>query len=329
LDGQKFTSLEICAGGGGQALGRGEAGFEPVMLIDDDADCCNTLRLNRPHWDVRQIRLQDFVVMEHPQVRDVDLLAGGVPCTPYSVAGHQHGDMDERDLLEVAIALAYEVRPAAIMIENTAPLLTHRKFAHNRDVVRKHLDHLGYTYDWRVLDAQDFGLPQRRKRSILVALRPEAFERFRWPASADPAPTVADVLWPSMSSGGWPHVDEWAHMADQVAPTIVGGSKKHGGADLGPDRAKTAWSKLGVNGNALPDKLPGPDDGFELGVGRKGREGLRKLTIPQVALLQGFPEDWVFSGEKTPRYKQVGNAFPPPFARAVGSQIALALAGPV
>lgn len=325
----KFTSLEICAGAGGQALGLEQAGFDPVMLIDDDLDCCNTLRANRPRWDVRQLCLRDFVAAEHPQVMDVDLLAGGVPCTPYSVAGHQRGDQDARDLLEAAIYLAYEVQPRAIMIENAAELLTHRKFAKNKSSVENHLTHLGYSHTWQVLDAQDFGVPQRRRRSVLVALRPGDFERFQWPTPVGQAPTVADVLWDSMLAGGWEHehASEWAKMASHVAPTIVGGSKKHGGPDLGPDRAKSAWSKLGVNGNSLANELPAPGFQLRLDQGRKGRYGLPKLTIPQVAQLQGFPENWVFTGKKTPRYKQVGNAFPPPVARAVGIQIAAALSG--
>jgi DNA (cytosine-5)-methyltransferase 1 len=322
---KRFTSLEICAGAGGQALGLEQAGFEPVMLIDDDQDCCETLRANRPHWDVLHQCVREFVAAEHPQVLDVDLLSGGVPCTPYSVAGRQHGDTDERDLLEVAIYLAYEVRPRAIMIENVSELVTHRKFAKIKENVQQHLAHLGYKHDWQVLDAQQFGVPQRRRSSILVAMGPDDFARFHWPAPQGPAPTVADVLYPSMCSRGWKHAERWARMADDVAPTLVGGSKKHGGADLGPDRAKTAWSKMGVNGNSLADTSPGPDAGFELGQGRLGRSGLPKLTIHQAALIQGFPEDWKFTGRKTPSYRQVANAFPPPVATAVGTQIAQAL----
>ncbi|MEU4820494.1 DNA (cytosine-5-)-methyltransferase [Actinomadura sp. NPDC023710] len=326
MGGDGLKVLEICAGAGGQALGLEQAGFEPVMLVENDEHCCKTLRLNRPSWDVRQMDLRDFVAADHSEALDVDLLAGGVPCTPYSVAGQQKGDLDERDLLEVALYLAYEVQPRAIMIENAAELLTHQKFAPSRDVVRKHLAHLNYQHTWKILDAQAFGLPQRRRRSVLIAMRdPDAFSRFAWPAPAGPPPTVADVLLPSMASRGWPHAAEWAAMASKIGPTVVGGSKKHGGPDLGPDRAKTAWSLLGVNGNSLANELPGPTDGFELGVGRKGREGLRRLTISQVALLQGFPEDWIFAGNKTARYQQVGNAFPPPVARAVGERIARAL----
>jgi len=322
-----LSSLEICAGAGGQALGLEQAGFEPVLLLDNDLDCCTTLVANRPHWDVRAMSLGDLDVNEHPQVRGVDLLAGGVPCTPYSVAGHQAGDLDERDLLQTAIELVGEVLPRAVMIENVAELVSNKKFKQNRANVMKRLDDLGYMSCWEILDAQDFGVPQRRKRSVLVAMRPEDFKRYRSPAPVGPPPTVAEILRDSMASNGWPFVEEWAAMANAVAPTIVGGSKKHGGPDLGPDRAKNMWALLGVNGNSLADALPDANDGFELDLGRKGRYGLRKLTVPQVALLQGFPADWVFTGNKTASYKQVGNAFPPPVARAVGIQVMAALNG--
>jgi DNA (cytosine-5)-methyltransferase 1 len=321
---QRFKSLEICAGAGGQAFGLEQAGFDPVMLIDRKPDCCSTLSANRPHWRVLQTDLREFTARDHPEVFDVDLMSGGVPCSPYTPAGKQEGDQDERDLLEVAIYLAYEVKPRAIMIENTADLITKPKFSRNKSNIEAHLAHLGYAYSWTVLDAQDFGVPQRRKSSVLVAMRPSDFERFKWPTPIGPAPTVADVLWPSMSSRGWKHASKWAQMASTVAPTIVGGSDKHGGADLGPNGAKNAWEKLGVNGNSLADELPGPDEDFQPD---KGRVDLRKLTVLQVALLQGFPESWSFSGRKTSSYRLVGNAFPPPVARAVGHKIALALSG--
>lgn len=320
-----LRSLEICAGAGGQALGLEQAGFEPVMLIDDDPNACATLRANRPSWDVRQLNLRDFVASDHPQVLDVDLMACGVPCTPYSVAGMQRGADDERDLLEVVIWLTYEVRPRAIMIENVPALLTEEKFARSREFVREELVHLGYRLYWELLNAQDFGVAQRRPHSVLVALHKERYEHFRRPYPTDRPMTVGEVLRDSMASRGWKGADEWAAGANVVAPTIVGGSKKHGGADLGPSRTKAAWAKLGVNGSSLADEVPGPDFVLEHGVGSNGRLGLPRLTVRQVACLQGFPDDWVFNGRKTASYRQVAQTFPPPVAAAVGEQISRAL----
>ena len=113
-----------------------------------------------------------------------------------------------------------------------------------------------------------------------------------------------------MASQRWLGAEKWRERANEIAPTIVGGSKKHGGPDLGPTRARQAWKTLGVNGAGLADGPPSRDF-----------VGMPKLTIPMVARLQGFADDWEFVGKKTPAYRQVGNAFPPPVATAVAEQI--------
>lgn len=326
--GRSLTSLEICAGAGGQVLGLEGAGFTPVMLVENDRHACATLKRNRPAWDVRQMDLRDFVAGEHPQVYDVDLLSGGLPRTPYSVAGRRQGGGDVRDLLAVAVWLITEVRPRAVMIENVPTLLTDAKFEPNRRFVLEELEHLGYSADWQTLDAQDFGVPQARRSSILVAMKPDDLVRFHWPEPRGQAPTVAGALHESMGSRGWAGVREWTQIADQVAPAVVGGSSTHGGADLGPSRTKAAWARLGVNGHSLGDDVPASDFVLEFGLGKYGRDGLPKLTIPQVAILQGFPRTWYFEGGKTARYRQVAQAFPPPLAAAVGERIAAVLNDP-
>jgi len=117
-----------------------------------------------------------------------------------------------------------------------------------------------------------------------------------------------------MAENGWHGARAWADQADQIAPTIVGGSKKHGGPDLGPTRARAAWLKLGVNGKSIAEVAPEEDF-----------EGLPRLTPRMVARIQGFPDNWVFSGKKTNAYRQIGNAFPPPVAEAIGKQIRMAI----
>lgn len=322
----RFTSLDICAGAGGQALGLERAGFDPIMLIDDDADACATLRANRPHWDVRLLDLFDFVGHEHPQVLDVDLLAGGPPRLQYSVAGKRREPAtDGQDPIKAAVWLATEVRPRALMLENVPALVTDDRFAETRNFVEDELGANGYTCEWTVLDAQDHGVPQRRKHGIVVAMRPAEMSAFRWPPPVGGAATVGDVLGPSMASRGWPGAAEWRKRADEVAPTIVGGSKLRGGADLGPSRTKSIWERLGVNGGSIGDEPPDVDfphaaDGVVL-----ERKDMPRLTVEQVALLQGFPSDWTITGRKTARYRQVGHALPPPLATAIGRRIAQAL----
>ncbi|MEU8271029.1 DNA cytosine methyltransferase [Sphaerisporangium sp. NPDC049002] len=319
---RRFTSLEICAGAGGQAVGLEMAGFDPVMLIDDDPHACATLRANRPDWDVRQLDLLEFVGSDHPQVLDVDLLAGGLPRFPYTIAGKQPTVEPKYDLLRAAIWLALEVRPRAILLENVPALVSSPKFTELREFVEDELKNNSYECLWGILDARDHGVPQRREHGVLVAMRAQDIGAFHWPEPVGGAATVGEALWHSMASRGWKGAAEWRLVANEVAPPIIGGSKDRGGADLGPTRTKNIWSRLGINGSSIADDVPGPDFVFDLGA---ARGGLPKLTVPQVAVLQGFPEDWVISGRKTARYRQVGHAFPPPLAAALGTSLTRAL----
>lgn len=308
-----IKSIEICAGAGGQALGLEQAGFEHLALVEIDHLACETLRVNRPHWNVLEIDLRDYHVKDFKG--KVDLLAGGVPCPPFSVAGQQLGSTDERDLFPEVIRLAKECNPKAILIENVRGLLD-KKFDLYRSEILIKLGKLGYHGEWRLLNAVDFGLSQSRPRAILVAFKGNLYKKFSWPSKFHKASkSVGELLYSEMSSRGWKGVDDWKEKANSIAPTIVGGSKKHGGADLGPTRAKAAWEKLGINGHGLADSAPEPDF-----------KGNPKLTLRMTALLQGFPEDYEFIGKKTPAYRQVGNAFPPSMARAIGINIFKVLA---
>ncbi|MBV9793521.1 MAG: DNA (cytosine-5-)-methyltransferase [Actinobacteria bacterium] len=311
--------VEICAGAGGQALGLERAGFEHALAVELDGFACATLRANRPGWKVAQGDVADRAVWEPEAYGGVALLAGGVPCPPFTVAGRQLGATDERDLFAWAVELCGRIRPRALLLENVRGLSLNR-FAAYRQHVLDRLRELGYVPGWQLLQASDFGVPQLRPRSVLVAVRAEDAPWFRWPAPLGTPPlTVGETLRDLMGARGWPGADQWAWRASGIAPTIVGGSKKHGGADLGPTRAKRAWAELGVDGLGVADEAPGPD----------ADPALRpKLTCAMVARLQGWQDDWgwEFSGRKTARYRQVGNAFPPPVAEAVGRAIARALA---
>jgi DNA (cytosine-5)-methyltransferase 1 len=306
-----FRSIEICAGAGGQALGLEHAGFNHIALVELDPHACRTLRRNRPSWPVIEGDVNSFSA---ECFDGVDLLAGGVPCPPFSVAGHQLGQDDERDLFPQALRLVAECSPRAVMLENVRGLLDSR-FDEYRARILGQLDELGYWAEWRLLNAADFGVAQLRPRAILVAIRRDLGVQFSWPEpSCDSARTVGEALVELMASGGWDGAKAWSAAADRVAPTLVGGSKKHGGPDLGPTRAKRAWAELGVDAHGVADAPPCP-----------GFSGLPRLTVAMTGVLQGFPEEWVFEGRKTAAYRQVGNAFPPPVAEAVGRQIAAAL----
>ncbi|NNE51578.1 MAG: DNA cytosine methyltransferase [Sulfitobacter sp.] len=308
-----LTSVELCAGAGGQALGLEEAGFGHRALVEIDKHCCNTLRHNRPKWRVLEEDIRHFKdrAADHA---GIDLLAGGLPCPPFSVAGKQLGERDERNLFNDAIDIIDASRPRAVMIENVRGFLD-AVFHDYREKLKSQLGKLGYHTDWRLLNASDYGVPQLRPRVVIVAVETARSEYFDWP---DPnphnPPTVGATLQDMMAANGWPGAAAWAAHADEIAPTIVGGSKKHGGPDLGPTRARRAWATLGVEGRTIAPAPPNQD-----------HAGMPRLTVPMVARLQGFPDDWHFTGAKTNAYRQVGNAFPPPVARAVGQQIAKTL----
>ncbi len=307
----KFNSIEICAGAGGQAVGLEQAGFEHLALVEIETIACTTLNLNRPNWNVINKDVKDFSAKQY---KGVDLLAGGVPCPPFSIAGKQLGQLDERDLFPEALRLVKECSPKAVLLENVRGLLD-IKFKEYRRYILNELYKLGYKCDWRLVNSSDYGVSQLRPRAILVALKKEYFDYFEWPSKNEEAPqTVGELLYDEMASLGWENVDNWKKIANNIAPTLVGGSKKHGGADLGPTRAKQSWALLGVDGKGLADAPP-----------INGSKVMPRLTLKMAALIQGFPKDWEIAGKKTPAYRQVGNAFPPPVARAIGLSIKKAL----
>lgn len=247
-----MNSLELCAGAGGQALGLERAGFEHRMLVEIDPHACATLRHNRPHWQVQE---GDLAAFDARSLNGIDLVAGGVPCPPFSKAGKQLGAEDERDLFPQAIRVVNETRPQAVMLENVRGLLD-AVFVDYRKKIARQLQAMGYWTDWHLFNAADFGVCQLRPRVVFVALRKDIAEHFRWPApNMSLPPTVGELLADLMAERGWKGVDAWKKRADDIAPTLVGGSKKHGGPDLGPYTFQaslgSAWSgrqRLGQRG---------------------------------------------------------------------------------
>lgn len=305
---RKYTSIEICAGAGGQALGLEQAGFEHTVLIEYEKEYCDCLRQNRPHWNVQCMDVADFD--GKPYHNSVDLLAGGVPCPPFSVAGKQLGKDDERDLFPQMLRLVGEINPKVVMIENVRGFLD-KKFDVYRNSILSELNRLGYHTHIRLLQASDYTVPQLRPRTVIVAVRNDLKDIFTYPM---PQPhltkSVGDTLYDLMYENGWSGADEWRKKANRIAPTLVGGSKKHGGPDLGPTRARQAWSLLGIDGRGVGNEAPSPDF-----------EGLPRLTPRMMARIQGFPDDWTFGDRKTLACRMIGNAFPPPVAKAVGLRI--------
>lgn len=303
-----YRSLEICAGAGGQALGLEEAGFGHVALVEYEKDYCECLKRNRPLWNVKCMDVRQF--SGKPYKGQVELLSGGVPCPPFSIAGKQLGADDERDLFPQMLRLVGEIAPKVVMIENVRGLLG-KQFDDYRNAIIRRLNHLGYNVHVQLLNASDYGVPQLRPRAIIVGVRTDIFDIFTFPTPhSEKTKTVGDSIFDLMAANGWTKADDWRKKANKVAPTLVGGSKKHGGPDLGPTRARLAWAEMGIDGRGIANSAP--DEGFE---------GMPRLTPRMMARLQGFPDSWQFADRKTTACRMIGNAFPPPVAKEVGLQI--------
>lgn len=318
-----LTFVDVCSGAGGLALGLESSGFSPVLLLDNKPQACETLLANRPDWKVVCEDLIDFLPEEHPETLDVDLLSAGLPRVKSSAAAGRPDSEPELRQLTATIYLLHAVRPRALLLENLPALVDSSAYAEVRRFIAEELTHLGYRWRWFVLNAADFGVPQDREQGVLVALKEPWFESF-----VPPEPTVGvhvsvgQALRGSMAARGWREADAWADQANAVAPTLVGGSDNRGGADVGPTGTKRAWARMGINGNAFADEVPGPDYEWPRS---DDVAHMPKITVDQAAVIQAFPPEWRIMGQKTARYRQIGHATPPPVGRALGEVIATAL----
>lgn len=312
-DFREYTSLEICAGAGGQALGLEMAGFSHVLLLEYENEYCSAIKRNRPQWNVVCGDVRKFSGKEFRG--KIDLLSGGVPCPPFSIAGKQLGENDERDLFPEMLRLVNEIAPRAVMIENVRGLLD-PKFKEYRETILNRLQLSGYNTHIKLLQASDYGVSQLRPRVVIIGVRKDLTDNFEYPdANLSQAPTIGELLQDLMAENGWVNSHNWVVNANKIAPTLVGGSKKHGGPDLGPTRARKEWATLGVDGKGVANEAP-----------HKDFKGMPRLTVRMLARVQGFPDNWDFGTKKTLACRMIGNAFPPPVAKAVGTQIIKTLA---
>lgn len=312
---QRPVVLEICAGAGGQAIGLHAAGFRHAALVEVNEDAAATIEANQPDWTVIQ---EDIRAVDLDRYKGIDLLAGGVPCQPFSSSGEQLGEDDERDLFPDALKLIRKLKPKAIMLENVTGLF-HTPNSLYRLKILSDLSRSGYDAEWRIVKGVDFGLCQKRQRAILVGFKRGIMHRFRWPqALKATAPTVGETLRDLMGANGWAGVEAWVRKANDYAPTLIGGSQKKRGIDLAQQKSRESWTKIGVNPNGKADSAPGPDTPLD---------HLPKLTLRMMARIQDFPDDWHFRGSELQQFHQIANAFPPRMARAVGYSILRALSG--
>lgn len=329
---RNYTSVELFAGGGGLALGLEKAGFKHVLLNEFETFACNTLRFNRPEWNVVEgdVRHIDFT----PLYGKVDFVSGGFPCQAFSFAGKQGGFKDVRGTLFFELARAVkEIQPKVFMGENVKGLVSHdggRTF----NTICNVISELGYTLvSPRVLKAVMYQVPQKRERIILIAIRNDIATNvtFNWPSPYSRVLTLRDALYKSIiydcpvpdSEGSTyppkkqkvldlvPQGGDWRDLPSDIAKEYMGGSWLLGG---------------GKTGMARRLSLDEPSLTLTCSPAQKQTERChplytRPLTVREYARIQTFPDNWIFKGSLSERYKQIGNAVPVNMAWAIGRSL--------
>ncbi|OSL46936.1 modification methylase Eco47II (Cytosine-specificmethyltransferase Eco47II) (M.Eco47II) [Escherichia coli H605] len=327
-----YTVLELFAGAGGMALGLEKAGLKSVLLNEIDSHACKTLRKNRPEWNVVEgdVSQVDFT----PYRNTVDVLAGGFPCQAFSYAGKKLGFEDTRGTLFFEFArAAKEINPKVLLAENVRGLLNHDD-GRTLETIKNIITDLGYTlFEPRVLKAIFYKVPQKRERLIIVAVRNDLADGidYEWPSSYNKILTLKDALKKGElydsdvpESEGQKYPKRKAEILSMVPP---GGYWR----DLPEDIQKEYMLKsfyLGGGKTGMARRLSWDEPSLTLTCApaqkqteRCHPEETRPLTVREYARIQTFPDEWVFEGPMSAKYKQIGNAVPVNLSFAVGKSV--------
>ncbi len=327
-----FRSIELFAGAGGLALGLEKAGFDAVALSEFNRDACDTLRRNRPRWNVLE---GDVAKVDFREFADIDLVSGGFPCQAFSYAGNRGGFADTRGTLFFEFARAVnEMRPRVFLGENVRGLLTHEN-GKTIEVIKSAIADLGYTLvPPEVLKAIFYRVPQKRERLALVGIRNDLanyLKDFRWPSPAQRVYTVRDALkkgclFPTNAPAS-PGVSYTKWKADIIAKVPPGGYWRDLPLDLQKQLLKGSFHLEGGK-TGIGRRLSWDEPSLTLTcapaqnqTGRCHPSETRPLTVREYARLQTFPDDWGISGSVMSQYKQIGNAVPVNLAEALGRSL--------
>lgn len=327
-----FTSVELFAGAGGLALGMEKAGFKHVLLNEIDHSACDTLRLNRPQWNVVEgdIHELDF----SPLRGKVDFLSGGFPCQAFSYAGKRLGFEETRGTLFFELARAVkEIQPKVFMGENVRGLLEHdggRTMQTIKDVIAE----LGYTLiEPRVLRAIQYDVPQKRERLIIIAIRNDIapLVEFSWPDVCNCVRTLHDAFYKgSLFDADVPKSigQQYPEKKRQVMELVPeGGDWRDLPEDVARDYMKGSYN-LGGGKTGMARRLSMDEPSLTLTCAPAQKQTerchpleTRPLTVREYARIQTFPDNWKFAGTMSAQYKQIGNAVPINLAWAVGRSL--------
>ena len=326
-----YTSIELFAGAGGLALGVEKAGFDHLGLIEFDKDAADTLKKNRPNWnvindDIANISCLDLEEYFSIKKGDLDLLSGGAPCQAFSYAGKRLGLEDARGTLFYHYAVFLEkLQPKMFLFENVRGLLTHdhgKTYATMLDIFEK----AGYVIDRQILNAWEHGAPQKRERLITIGIRKDLIARVKYtfPEKHKYKPVLRDVLLDCPEGPGVQYGEKKRKIFELVPP---GGYWRDIDPVIAKEYMKSCWDMEGGRTGILRRmSLDEPSLTVLTSPSQKQTERChpleaRPFTVRENARIQTFPDDWEFCGNVSSQYKQVGNAVPVSLAYDIAKEI--------
>lgn len=327
----EYTVLELFAGAGGLAIGLEMAGLKCVALNEIDRWACETLRRNRPHWNILEGDVKNFSF--HDYRSTVDVVTGGFPCQAFSYAGKKLGLNDARGTLFYEFArVVQEVQPSICIGENVRGLISHDR-GRTLEGMISILDEIGYrVMPIQVLKAVNFKVPQKRERLIMVGVRKDIDIDFNYPKPYKRTYTLKDALKkgelfetdvPKSKGAKYPEYKRkvldlvpqkgyWRDLPVELQKEYMGGSFFLGGGKTGMAR-RIGWDEPSLTLTCSPAQKQ---------TERCHPDETRPFTVREYARIQTFPDDWEFAGSLAQQYKQIGNAVPINLGREVGYSIA-------
>lgn len=324
---RKYRVLELFAGAGGLALGLHEAGFETAGLVELDKHASNTLKFNRPNWRVFNINIIDF----NHNLRDyiltnetIDLVSGGFPCQPFSYAGAGLGLNDTRGTLFFEFAeIIKKLNPKVFLAENVKGLSTHDN-GRTLKTILKVFDEIGYNVNYKILNANDYDVAQKRERLVMVGIRKDLPNIYKYPLPSKHKLVLRDVLQDVPFSEGAKYPENkrkvldlippggcWRNLPDDIAREYMAGSYNLGGGKTGMAR-RISWDEASLTLTCSPAQKQ---------TERCHPDETRPFTVREYARIQSFPDSWIFQGGLSNQYKQIGNAVPVNLAKKIGLSI--------
>lgn len=336
-DNIKPKCIELFAGAGGLALGIEKAGFESIGLVEIDKDACETLRKNRPNWniiedDITKVSDRDLKELFNLEEGELDLLSGGYPCQTFSYAGNRQGLEDTRGTMFYYYAKFLEkLKPKMFLAENVRGLVSHDN-GKTLEIMLDAFTNIGYKVEYQVLNSWDYGVAQKRERIFLIGTKNDLVNKvkFEFPTKHEFKPVLKDVLINVPDSPGVSYSENKKKVMDLVPP---GGCWVNLPDDIARDYMKTCYFMGGGRrGIARRMSMDEPSLTLTTAPAMKQTERChpnetRPFTTREYARIQSFPDDWEFTGKVGSIYKQIGNAVPVMLAYNVASKIYKALKG--